>query len=154
MSAEARLTELGIQLPPAPKQMGVYKLLVRTGNLAYLSGHGPFLDDGSLMTGRLGQDLGLEEGQKVARQVGLNLLATLRSELGSLDKVGCLVKSLALVNCTDDFFDQPAVVNGFSDLFAEVFGDEIGIGARSAMGTNSLPGNIPVEIEIIVEVAD
>jgi enamine deaminase RidA (YjgF/YER057c/UK114 family) len=131
--------------------MGVYKLMVQTGNLGYLSGHGPFLDDGSLMTGRLGDDVTLEEGQKVARQVGLNLLATLRNELGSLDRVSKLVKSLALVNCTDDFFDQPAVVNGFSDLFAEVFGEEAGIGARSAMGTNSLPGNIPVEIEIIVE---
>ncbi|MDF1849370.1 MAG: RidA family protein [Verrucomicrobiales bacterium] len=151
MSAESRLQELGIQLPPAPKQMGVYKLMVQTGNLGYLSGHGPFLDDGSLMTGRLGDDVTLEEGQKVARQVGLNLLATLRNELGSLDRVSKLVKSLALVNCTDDFFDQPAVVNGFSDLFAEVFGEEAGIGARSAMGTNSLPGNIPVEIEIIVE---
>ena len=151
MSADARLEELGIQLPPAPKQLGVYKLMVQTGNLAYLSGHGPFLDDGSLMTGRLGDDVSLEEGQNVARQVGLNLLATLKSELGSLDRVSRLVKSLALVNCTDDFFDQPAVVNGFSNLFAEVFGEEDGVGARSAMGTNSLPGNIPVEIEIIVE---
>ena len=154
MSAEARLNEFGITLPPPPKQMGVYKLLVQTGNLGYLSGHGPFLDDGSVMTGRLGDDVALEEGQKVARQVGLNLLATLRNELGSLDRVGRLVKTLALVNCTNDFFDQPAVVNGFSDLFAEVFGEEAGIGARSAMGTNSLPGNIPVEIEIIVEIKD
>ncbi|MDF1658464.1 MAG: RidA family protein [Verrucomicrobiales bacterium] len=152
MSAEARLKELGITLPPPPQQMGVYKLLVQTGNLGYLSGHGPFLDDGSVMTGRLGDDVTLEEGQNVARQVGLNLLATLQNELGSLDRVGRLVKSLALVNCTNDFFDQPAVINGFSDLFAEVFGEESGIGARSAMGTNSLPGNIPVEIEIIVEI--
>ncbi len=154
MSAEARLEELGIALPPPPKQMGVYKLLVQTGDLGYLSGHGPFLDDGSVMTGRLGDDVSLEEGQKVARQVGLNLLATLRNELGSLDRVGRLVKTLALVNCTDDFFDQPGVINGFSDLFAEVFGEEAGVGARSAMGTNSLPGNIPVEIEIIVEIKD
>lgn len=154
MSAEAKLAELGIQLPPPPKQLGVYQLMVRTGNLGYLSGHGPFLDDGSLMKGRLGEDLTLEEGQKVARQVGLNLLATLKNELGSLDRVSRLVKSLALVNCTNDFFDHPAVVNDFSELFAEVFGEETGIGARSAMGTNSLPGNIPVEIEIIVEIAD
>ncbi|MDF1824329.1 MAG: RidA family protein [Verrucomicrobiales bacterium] len=151
MSADTRLEELGITLPPPPQQLGVYKLLVQTGNLAYLSGHGPFLDDGSLMKGRLGDDVTLEEGQKVARQVGLNLLATLKNELGSLDRVSRLIKSLALVNCTDDFFDQPAVINGFSELFAEVFGEEAGIGARSAMGTNSLPGNIPVEIEIIVE---
>jgi enamine deaminase RidA (YjgF/YER057c/UK114 family) len=154
MSAEARLIELGITLPPAPKEMGVYKLLVQTGNLGYLSGHGPFLDDGSLMKGRVGEDVSLEEAQSVARQVGLNLLATLKAQLGSLDRVSRLIKSLALVNCTDDFTDQPAVVNGFSDLFAEVFGPEAGIGARSAMGTNVLPGNIPVEIEIIVEIKD
>lgn len=154
MSADTRLEELGISLPPPPKEMGVYKLLVQTGKLGYLSGHGPFLDDGSLMTGRLGEDLTLEEGQEVARQVGLNLLATLKDKLGSLDRVSRLVKTLALVNCTSDFYDHPAVVNGFSDLFAEVFGEEAGIGARSAMGTNSLPGNIPVEIEIIVEIKD
>jgi enamine deaminase RidA (YjgF/YER057c/UK114 family) len=154
MSADTRLEELGISLPPPPKEMGVYKLLVQTGKLGYLSGHGPFLDDGSLMTGRLGEDLTLEEGQAVARQVGLNLLATLKDKLGSLDRVSRLVKTLALVNCTSDFYDHPAVVNGFSDLFAEVFGEEAGIGARSAMGTNSLPGNIPVEIEIIVEIKD
>lgn len=151
MSADARLEELGIQLPPAPKQMGVYKLVVQTGNLAYLSGHGPFLDDGSIISGRVGADMSLEEAQNAAHQVGLNLLATLKNELGSLDRVSRIVKTLALVNCTDDFFDQPAVINGFSELFAEVFGEEAGIGARSAMGTNSLPGNIPVEIEIIIE---
>ncbi|MEX2580429.1 MAG: RidA family protein [Verrucomicrobiales bacterium] len=154
MSAETRLKELGIVLPPAPERMGVYQLLVQTGNLAYLSGHGPFLDDGSLIAGRVGEDVSLEAAQDAARQVGLNLLATLRKELGSLDRVSRLIKSLALVNCTDDFIQQPQVVNGFSDLFAEVFGEEVGIGARSAMGTNSLPGNIPVEIEIIVEVKD
>ncbi|MEM6279354.1 MAG: RidA family protein [Verrucomicrobiota bacterium] len=154
MSADARLKELGITLPPPPGQKGVYQLMVQTGKLAYLSGHGPFLDDGSVMTGRLGDDLTTEEGQKVALQVGLNLLATLQNELGTLDRVERLVKTLALVNCTNDFFDQPAVINGFSDLFAEVFGEDAGVGARSAMGTNSLPGNIPVEIEIIVEVRD
>ena len=151
MNADARLEELGIQLPPAPSQMGVYNLMVQTGNLAYLSGHGPFLDDGSIITGRVGADMNLEEAQSAARQVGLNLLATLKNELGSLDRVSRVVKTLALVNCTDDFFDQPAVINGFSELFAQVFGEEAGIGARSAMGTNSLPGNIPVEIEIIIE---
>lgn len=151
MSADARLEELGIQLPPPPQQLGVYQLMVQTGNLAYLSGHGPFLDDGTLMKGKLGVDLSLEEGQQVARQVGLNLLATLRNELGTLDRVSRLVKSLALVSCADDFFDHPAVVNGFSELFRDVFGEDAGVGARSAMGTNTLPGNIPVEIEIIVE---
>jgi enamine deaminase RidA (YjgF/YER057c/UK114 family) len=151
MSAEIKLEELGIQLPPPPKQMGVYQLLVQTGNLAFLSGHGPFLDDGSVITGRVGADMSLEKAQDAARQVGLNILATLKNELGSLDRVSRLIKTLALVNCTNDFFDQPAVINGFSELFAEVFGGEAGIGARSAMGTNSLPGNIPVEIEIIIE---
>lgn len=154
MSADARLEELGISLPPPPQQLGIYQLMVRTRNLGYLSGHGPFLDDGSLMKGRLGEDMTLEQGQDAARQVGLNLLATLKDQLGSLDKVGKLVKTLALVNCTADFHDHPAVVNGYSQLFADVFGEEIGIGARSAMGTNSLPGNIPVEIEIIVELKD
>ncbi|MEM9280601.1 MAG: RidA family protein [Verrucomicrobiota bacterium] len=151
MSADTRLEELGISLPPPPKQLGIYKLMLQTGNLAYLSGHGPFLDDGSLMKGKLGVDLTLEEGQQVARQVGLNLLATLQNELGTLDRVSRLVKSLALVSCSDDFFDQPSVVNGFSELFRDVFGDDAGVGARSAMGTHALPGNIPVEIEIIVE---
>lgn len=154
MTADDRLADLGIQLPPPPKEMGVYKLMVRTGKLAYLSGHGPFLDDGSIITGRVGEDMGLEEAQAAARQVGLNLLATLKNELGSLNLIARLVKTLALVNCTDDFTEQPAVINGFSNLFAEVFGEHAGIGARSAMGTNSLPGNIPVEIEIIVELQD
>lgn len=154
MSAEARLTELGISLPPAPLKGGVYQPLVRTGNLAYLSGHGPYQDDETYMTGRLGEDLSLEDGQKAARQCGLALLATIKSELGSIDKVGKLVKSLALVNSIDDFDQQPQVVNGFSELFGEVFGPDAGIGARSAMGTNVLPGNIAVEIEIILELKD
>jgi len=154
MEAEERLIELGISLPPPPKRMGNYQLMTRVGNLAYLSGHGPFLDDGSLISGRVGSEMSLEDAQNAARQVGLNLLATLRNELGSLDKVSRLIKSLGLVNSADDFFQHPQVVNGFSDLFAEVFGEEDGVGARSAMGTNTLPGNIPVEIEIIVEVSD
>lgn len=152
MSAEARLTELGITLPPAPKPGGVYKPLVRIGNLAYLSGHGPSRDGVSYQTGRVGADLSLEEGRASARQVGLNLLATLKQELGSLDQVVRVIKTLALVNCTDDFTRQPEVINGFSELFAEVFGPDAGVGARSALAANTLPGNIPVEIEIIVEV--
>jgi len=154
MEAEERLIELGISLPPPPKRMGNYQLMTRVGNLAYLSGHGPFLDDGSLISGRVGSEMSLEDAQNAARQVGLNLLATLRNELGSLDKVSRLIKSLGLVNSADDFFQHHQVVNGFSDLFAEVFGEEDGVGARRAMGTNTLPGNIPVEIEIIVEVSD
>lgn len=153
MSPEARLAELGIVLPPPPKPGGVYKPLVRVGNLAWVSGHGPCTDGENYMTGRVGADLTLEDGQEAARLTGLSLLATMRRELGSLDRVVRLVKTLALVNSTDDFTRQPAVINGFSNLFAEVFGDD-GIGARSAMATNTLPGGIPVEIEIILEVRD
>ena len=150
MSAEARIAELGIELPPAPPKGGVYKSLVEINNMAYLSGHGPYLPDGTYMTGRLGEDMTLEQGQQAARQVGLALLATIRRELGSLDRVRRVIKTLALVNSTDDFNQQPQTINGFSELFGEVFGDE-GIGARSALGTNVLPGNIPVEIEVILE---
>lgn len=154
MSAEANLKEKGITLPPAVKEMGVYKLVVQTGNLAYLSGHGPWQDDETFMTGRVGEDYDLEGAQNAARQTALALLATLKSHYGSLDRISRVIKMLALVNCTDDFVDQPKVINGASELFGEVFGREAGIGARSALGTNSLPGNIPVEIELIVEIAD
>lgn len=154
MSAEARLAELGVTLPPPPKPGGVYKPLVRIGNLAYLSGHGPSDDGVNYQSGRVGADLTLEDARASARQVGLNLLATLKQELGSLDKVVRVIKTLALVNCTDDFTRQPEVINGFSELFAEVFGPDAGVGARSALAANTLPGNIPVEIEIIVEVKD
>lgn len=151
MSAEQRIEELGLDLPSAPPKGGVYKPLVTVGNLAYLSGHGPFLPDGTYQTGRLGEDMSLEEGQAAARQVGLALLATIRAELGSLDRVRRVIKTLALVNSTPDFTEQPQTINGFSELFGEVFGDD-GIGARSALGTNVLPGNIPVEIEVILEI--
>lgn len=120
MSAEARLAELGIVLPPAPKPGGVYKPLVRVGNLAWLSGHGPCLDGETYQTGRVGAEVNLEQAQVAARNTGLSLLATMKRELGSLDRVSRLIKTLALVNCTDDFTQQPLVVNGFSDLFAEV----------------------------------
>ena len=154
MSAEAKLVELGIVLPPAPKPGGVYKPLVRVGQLAYLSGHGPSLDGTTYLTGRVGADLTLDDGKAAARQVGLSLLATMKRELGSLDRVARVIKTLALVNCTDDFTQQPQVVNGFSELFAEVFGPDAGVGARSALAANALPGNIPVEIEIIIELKD
>lgn len=150
-SAEARVTELKLELPPAPKAMGVYKPAVVCGNLVYLSGHGPIKPDGSLLTGRVGADLDLAAGKAAARQTGLALLATLRAALGSLDKVKRLVKVLGLVNCTPEFTDQPKVINGCSELFAEVFGSEAGVGARSAIGAGSLPGNIAVEIEAIFE---
>ncbi len=154
MSAESKLTELGITLPPAPQPGGVYKPLVITGNLAYLSGHGPSHDGTTYLTGRVGTDMTLEEGKEAARLVGLGLLASIRRELGSLDRVVRVIKTLALVNSSDDFTQQPQVVNGYSELFAEIFGPDAGVGARSAVATNTLPGNIPVEIEVILEIKD
>ena len=153
MSHEKRLVELKLQLPPAPKPVAVYKTLVVAGNLAYVSGHGPLKADKTTITGRVGDDLDLDAGKAAARQVGLAILATLRAELGSLDRVKRLIKVLGMVNCTPDFRDHPAVINGCSELFAEVFGNEHGIGARSAVGMGSLPGNIAVEIEAIFELA-
>ena len=150
MSAESRIKELKLQLPPPPPPGGIYKPVVVVGNLAYVSGHGPLKDDGTFITGRVGADLDLQQGQAAARQVGLALLSTMRAQLGSLDRVKRVIKTLGLVNSTDDFNDQPKVINGYSELFREVFGDD-GVGARSAIGTNVLPGNIAVEIEVIVE---
>lgn len=154
MSAEARIKELNLELPPAPAPMGVYKPVVQVGNLAYLSGHGPLRPDGKLMEGRVGHDLDLDAGKAVARQVGLTMLSTLRAHLGTLDRVKRVIKVLGMVNCTDDFLDHPKVINGCSELFADVFGAERGIGARSAVGMNALPGNIGVEIEGIFEIED
>ena len=152
MSAEAKIQELGLELPPAPAPMGVYKPIVIIDNLAYLSGHGPVKTDGSLMVGRVGDDLDLDAGYQSARQVGLTMLATLRENLGSLDRVKRVIKVLGMVNCTADFPDHPKVINGCSELFAKVWGAENGIGARSAVGMGSLPGNIPSEIEAIFEI--
>ena len=152
MSAESRTEELKLELPPAPKPMGVYKPMVIVGNLAYLSGHGPLRPDGTLMEGRVGDDLDLEAGKAVARQVGLTMLSTLRANLGTLDRVKRVIKVLGMVNCSNDFLDHPKVINGCSELFADVFGPDHGIGARSAVGMNSLPGNIGVEIEGIFEI--
>ena len=152
LSAETRIAELKLELPPAPKPVAVYKPLVVVGNLAYVSGHGPVKTDKTLMVGCVGADLDVPAGKLAARQVGLTILATLRSELGSLDRVKRVIKVLGMVNCTPDFRDHPAVINGCSELFAEVFGKENGIGSRSAVGMGSLPGNIPVEIEAIFEI--
>lgn len=154
MGADSRIEELNLQLPQAPKPVATYKTAVRHGNLLYVSGHGPLKPDGTLITGRLGDNMGLEEGQNAARQTGLAILATLRETLGSLDKVIRLVKSLGMVNATPDFNDHPKVINGYSDLMAEVFGPDAGVGARSAVGMGSLPGQIAVEIEAIFEIAD
>jgi enamine deaminase RidA (YjgF/YER057c/UK114 family) len=153
MSAEDRLRNLGIELPPAPKPVGLYKPMVVVGNLAYLSGHGPLHSDGTLTTGRLGDDLDVDAGFAAARQTGLAMLATLQVSLGTLDRVKRVIKLLGLVRCTEEFGDQPKVINGCSQLFADVFGPEAGIAARSALGTSALPSGIAVEIEGIFEIA-
>lgn len=152
MSAEERLTKLGIELPPAPKPMGLYKPIVVVGNVAYLSGHGPLKSDGTLIVGRLGDNMTIEQGQAAARQTAMAMLASLKFALGTLDRVTRVVKLLGLVRCTDAFDQQPQVINGASQLFADVFGPDLGIGARSALGTNSLPGGIATEIEGIFEI--
>jgi len=151
-SAEDRLRELGINLPPAPPPVAVYFPAVRSGNTLYASGHGPRRANGELIQGKVGADLTLEQGYDAARLVGLNVLSTVRSTLGSLDKVVRLVKVLGMVNCTVDFTKQPQVINGFSELMVQVFGENYGKGARSAVGMASLPSNIAVEIEAIFEV--
>ena len=151
MTPEEVIQSTNLPLPPAPAPAGVYKPLVLQGNLAYLSGHGPVTMDGSLLTGRVGQDVDKEQGKLAARQVGLTMLSTLRAQLVSLDRVARVIKVLGMVNATPDFAEHPYVINGCSELFAEVFGSEHGIGARSAVGMGSLPGNITVEIEAILE---
>jgi len=153
MGAEARLKEKNIVLPQPPKPMGNYVGAVRTGNLLFLSGHGPLRPEGKpSAAGKVGRDLSVEQAYQVAREVGLNLLATTRTALGSLDRVKRVVKVLGMVNSAEGFGDQPKVINGFSDLMVEVFGEEIGKHARSAVGMAGLPVNIPVEIEMILEV--
>lgn len=149
---ESRLNELGITLPEAPKPLGAYRPAIRVGNMVYLSGHLPVQSDGSLALGKVGGSFTLEQGAEAARHAGLSILATLKNELGSLSKVKRLIKTVGFVNCTDDFTAQPKVINGCSDLFAQVFGPENGVGARSAVGVNSLPAGIPVEIEAIFEI--
>ena len=153
MQAEARLKEMGIKLPPAVTPVANYLPAVRTGNLVFLSGHGPFKEDGSLITGKVGSELTAEKGYEAARRVAVGLLGSLKAEIGDLEKVKRVVKLLGLVNCPSDFTDQPKVINGASDFLVEVFGAR-GKHARSAVGTNALPMNIAVEIEMIVEVSD
>lgn len=152
MNAEARIAELKLELPPAPKPVGVYKPVVVVGNMAYVSGHGPLKADGSMMKGRVGHDLDLAGGKSAARQVGLAILSSLRATLGSLNRVKRVVKTLGMVNATENFQEHPAVINGCSELFADVFGKDNGVGARSAVGMGSLPGNIAVEVEVIFEI--
>ncbi len=147
MSHEARFQSLNLTLPPAPRPVAVYRSVVVHGGLAYVSGHGPLKPDKSLITGRVGSELTLAEGKAAARQVGLAILATLKAHFGSLDRIDRIVKLLGMVNSAPDFLEHPQVINGCSELFAEVFGEEHGIGSRSAVGMVVLPGNIAVEIE-------
>lgn len=151
MTAEARLVELGLQLPSVSRPKGLYRPLVIVERLAYTSGHLPTRPDGSLVTGRVGAELDQAAGAAAARLAGLAILATLRAELGSLDRVRRVVKMLGLVQCTADFQQHPAVINGASQLFADVFGQDDGVGARSALGVASLPLGVPVEIEAVFE---
>ena len=144
-----RLTHLGLSLPPAPAPLGVYKPYLVEGRYLYLSGHGPVQEDGSLIVGRIGRELTKEQGKLAARQVGLTMLSTIKTHMGGLDVVGRVLKVFGMVNCTPEFEWHPYVINGCSELFAQVWGEELGIGVRSAVGFGSLPDNIPVEVEAV-----
>ena len=154
MDAESRFQELGLELPPAPKAVGLYKPAIEVGNLCYTSGHVPLMPDGSMLKGCVGKDVDEQAGIDAARQAGLTILATLKSHLGTLNRVKRVVKIFGLVNCTNEFTGQPAVMNGCSELFKSVFGEDDGVGARSAVGTNALPLGVTVEIEAIFEIQD
>jgi enamine deaminase RidA (YjgF/YER057c/UK114 family) len=151
MSAEAKLVELNLQLPPIPKPGGVYKPVVIVGNLAFVSGHVSLRPDGSIITGRVGAEVDQDFGKKAAEAAGLAILATLRHHLGSLDRIKRVVKTLGMVNSTAEFTNHPEVINGCSELWAKVWGTEHGVGARSAVGMGSLPRNSTIEVEAIFE---
>ena len=148
-----RLAALGLGLPPAPKPAGVYKPCLIDGHHVYVSGHGQLQSDGRLITGRVGRDIDSDAGKAAARQVGLAILATLVAHLCSLDRIKRVIKVLGMVNATAEFEEHPYVINGCSELFGEIWGHDLGIGVRSAVGMGSLPGNIAVEIEAIFELA-
>lgn len=150
-SAEENFKALGLNLPPAPSPLGVYKPCLIDGKYLYVSGHGPVQDDKSLIHGRVGDTIDIEAGKLAAQQVGLTILSTIKTNIGSLDKVKRVIKVLGMVACKPDFEKHPYVINGCSELFAKVWGEENGIGVRSAVGMGSLPGNIPVEIEALFE---
>ena len=150
MNAEDKIRELGLELPPAPKPVAVYKPVVVVDRIAYVSGHGPLKPDKTLITGKVGGNLNVEQGKAAARQVGLAIIATLKDQ-GLLARVRRVVKVLGMVNAAEHFKEHPAVINGCSELFADFWGPENGIGARSAVGMGSLPGDIEVEIEAIFE---
>ena len=151
LSPEERFKKMGLILPPAPLPMGVYKPCLIDGQHLYISGHGPFKEDSSLIIGRIGEDMDIEAGKLAARQVGLSILSTIKTHVGSLNKIKRVIKVLGMVNCTADFGRHPYVMNGCSQLFADIWGQENGIGVRSAVGMGSLPDGIPVEIEALFE---
>ncbi|NML37031.1 RidA family protein [Chitinophaga sp. G-6-1-13] len=151
MTPTENFKALRLTLPPAPAPLGVYKPLLIDGKHVYVSGHGTVQDNGSLIIGRIGKDLTQEEGKLAARQVGLAILSTLVTNLGSLDKIKRVIKVLGMVNCVPEFEHHPYIINGCSELFAAVWGQENGVGVRSAVGFGSLPDNIPVEIEALFE---
>jgi enamine deaminase RidA (YjgF/YER057c/UK114 family) len=148
---EQNFAATGLTLPPAPKPLGVYKPCLIDGKYLYVSGHGTVKEDGTLIIGRVDDDLTREQGKEAAQQVGLAILATIKANLGSLDKVKRVIKVLGMVNCMPEFGEHPYVINGCSELFAKVWGEDNGVGVRSAVGMGSLPGNIPVEIEALFE---
>ena len=153
MTPEKRLEESGLILPPAPKPIGVYKPCLIVGNYLYVSGHGTVQADGKLIIGRVGKDLDIEQAKLAARQVGLAILSTIKANLGSLDNMRRVIKVLGMVNCVPEFEKHPYVINGCSELFARIWGEEDGVGVRSAVGFGSLPDNIPVEIEAMFELS-
>ena len=154
MNPEEFLSSSGIQLPPAPLAAGLYKPMMIVGDLAYLSGHLPILEDGQMLLGSVGHDRTIEEGHGAARQAGLNMLATLKAELGSLRRVVRVVKLLGLVQAPNGFTQHPQVINGCSELFKDVFGDDVGVGTRSALGVSGLPAGVMVEIEGIFQIRE
>ena len=151
MTPDERFEQLNLALPPAPTPLGVYKPFLIVGNLVYVSGHGPLLPDKTLITGRVGDTMNIEDGKLAAQQVGLAILATLKQNLGSFNNIKRVIKVLGMVASVQDFEKHPYVINGCSELFAKVWGDDNGVGVRSAVGMGSLPDNIPVEIEAIFE---
>ena len=151
LTPEQKFAQLNLNLPPAPTPLGVYKPCLVDGKYLYVSGHGTVKDDKSLIKGRIGEDMDMEAGKLAARQVGLTILSTIKTHIGSLDKIKRVIKVLGMVNCVPSFEKHPYVINGCSELFAKVWGDDNGIGVRSAVGMGSLPDNIPVEIEALFE---
>ena len=151
LTPDERFEQTGLILPPAPKPMGVYKPFLIDGHHLYVSGHGPFNTDGSLIKGRIGDTVDQEKGKEAAQQVGLSILSTIKAGLGSFDKVKRVIKVLGMVNCDPGFEKHPYIINGCSELFKKVWGEDAGVGVRSAVGMGSLPDNIPVEIEAIFE---